>query len=305
MRQHSQRLDIVRRSKLVLTCARLLQMPSHHLLGSADAIILDLRDALDGGPLSLLAEVSQRLASLAGKGLDLFIRAPLEALPLALERLEGVRLDGVALLTPGPEAVQEADRILARYDALASTPLQIDLVVDSPAVLLCLYEVATASPRVVSLTLDEMRLQNTIGVASCQEVDQFFYPRGLALLAARLAEIQAHGLAFLPPHPDGSPPSLEERAVAARKLGLMGALCASPEEAVALNKGFTPPPQEVEWCRKALWVLEEALRHGLGSATIEGREMVDIAMLKHIRNLLQREAAICRKDAQKALALGE
>lgn len=305
MFQPAKRWDIVRRSKLLLSCTRLLETPQHHLLGNADALILDLRDALEEGSASLLEHALQRLSALAGKGVDLFVSAPREALRQALGRLQGLPLDGIALAATHPEMVQEADRLLSAFDAPGSAPLQIDLLLDSPHALLRLYDMASASPRVVSLTLDERGLLASLGVAPSPEIDQFFYPRGLALLVARLTNTQAHALAFLPPHQDGTPPSLEERAVAARKLGLMGALCTSPEEAVALNRGFTPTPQEVEWCRKALWVLEDAIRHGLGSATLEGREMVDIAMLKHIRNLLWREAAICRKDAQKAVALGE
>ncbi|GBD10772.1 Citrate lyase subunit beta [bacterium HR23] len=301
--QVSARLDIVRRSKILLDPHRLAHTPPHHLLGNADALILDLQHAPEGIPLR--DDVLHRLAHLAHYGVDMFVRAPLGDLPHALERLKGAPLSGVALSAPSPDAVREVDSLLAGYDSPGSSPLQIDLLLDSPQALLTLDATASASPRVVSITVDEEGLLRALGVPLSPEVDQFFFPRGMALLVARLHGLQAHGLAFLPPHPDGSSPSLEERAVVARKLGLMGALCHTPEEAVALNKGFTPSPEEVQWCRKALWVLEDALRHGLGSATIEGLEMVDIAMLKHIRTLLQRESALCRKDAQKAIALGE
>ncbi|MCS7206651.1 MAG: hypothetical protein NZ951_01770 [Dehalococcoidia bacterium] len=299
----SKRLDIVRRSKLLLPASALVRTPLHHLRGNADALIVDLRDALDTRPL--MEEVASRLRAVAGLGVDLFVCIPYDGLSRALDRLGGVRLDGIALSARSPSAVQEADRVLSAYDVPGTPPLQIDLFLDTPGALLNLYETATASARVVSLTVDETALAHALGITPSADIDQFFYPRGLALLVARLADVQAHGLAFVPPHADGSPPSLEERAVVARKMGLTGALCSTPEEAVILNRAFTPPVEEVQWCRKALWVLEDALRHGLGSATLDGKEMVDIAMLKHIRTLLARESAICRKDAQKAWALGE
>ena len=137
------------------------------------------------------------------------------------------------------------------------------------------------------------------GVERSLDVDQLLYPRGRAIIVARLFQVQAHSLGFV--RGELSPLAM---AAMGRKIGLRGALCFDPGDVSALNRGFRPAESETEHAHKVIEVMDEAVKNGLGSAKLPGGAMVDMAMFKHSQSLLNWDAAIREKESTKAKGSG-
>jgi len=208
----------------------------------------------------------------------------------------------VVIAVDKPEAVKAVDAALSAWEREKGLPegqLQIDLALASGQAVMDMHDLAAASSRVVSLTLDEDSLLAELGVERSLDVDQLLYPRGRAIIVARLFQVQAHSLGFV--RGELSPLAM---AAMGRKIGLRGALCFDPGDVSALNRGFRPAESETEHAHKVIEVMDEAVKNGLGSAKLPGGAMVDMAMFKHSQSLLHWDAAIREKESTKAKGSG-
>ena len=287
---------IVRRSKLVLSALRSGALEEASKCG-ADAVVLDTCFTVPG---SQQAQAKAALASLAGTskppGLEVLAWVGKEEVQEVLSPDLGGLLDGIVATVATAEDVRSLDSLLGTLESqrgLTSGKLELDLVVDTMRGLNDVDDLVNASPRVVSINLDEDALAAEMGLEPSKEEDQLFYARGRIVIIARVAQIQAHGLAFLP-----GQPTVEERATAARRVALKGAFCWRPEDAEAQNRGFGYNPDEQEYAQGQADAMQEAEKQGLGSVTFRG-VMVDMAMYKHARNVLNWSQAVNDKEAAK------
>jgi citrate lyase subunit beta/citryl-CoA lyase len=81
-----------------------------------------------------------------------------------------------------------------------------------------------------------------------------------------------------------------------RQLGYSGQMVIHPSHVPIVNEAFTPTPQEIAYHQGLLAAMEEAERQGTAAVTYEGA-MVDIAMVKTSRQLLEMARAIGALDA--------
>ncbi len=63
-----------------------------------------------------------------------------------------------------------------------------------------------------------------------------------------------------------------------------------------LNRAFSPSAEQLERARKTIELMQEALRAGRASASLDGR-MIDTPTLRRAERLLERHAAIEAKEA--------
>ena len=94
--------------------------------------------------------------------------------------------------------------------------------------------------------------------------------------------------AGLPPPIDGVCVALDEPQMLARDIdrarsqGFGGKLCIHPMQVAAVNEGFRPSDQEIEWAKRVVAIFEESTR---GVMAVNG-QMVDKAILDRARALL-------------------
>ena len=73
----------------------------------------------------------------------------------------------------------------------------------------------------------------------------------------------------------------------AKELGLEGKWAIHPSQVTLANEIFSPAAEQVEWARRLVSTMNEALAQGRGAASLDGK-MIDMAHLK-VAEIVQRK----------------
>jgi citrate lyase subunit beta/citryl-CoA lyase len=172
----------------------------------------------------------------------------------------------------------EAERGVAD-GAIALAPL-----LESAAAVLRSAEIA-AEPRVARLQVGEADLRADIGVELGDDERELLFVRSQVVLASAAAGI--------------SPPvgpvttnfrdldSLAESTRALARLGYRGRACIHPAQAAVVNDVFSPDPEQVDAARRLIESFDAAVSAGEGVMVDENGRMVDEAVIRQARRLLQ------------------
>ena len=245
-----------------------------HLRG-ADAIQLDLEDAVaPAGKPAARAALPGAIAQLAGHGVPVVVRIN-RAWRDAMADLDAAVRPGVRVITlPKVEdagRVRALDEAMGEFEAERGLPvggIGLLLLIESPAALPLLHELAGASPRVVAMTLGPEDYSLAAGCSTDAP----------ALLGPNLAVAQACAAkGLLPLGFVGSIGDFSDLATfrlkieQARQLGFRGAAVIHPAQVEILNRGFGPSADELSWAAR---VVEAAAAAGEGAFQLDGR-MID------------------------------
>ena len=258
--------SLVRRSKLLVSPLDAAALDAAAQSG-ADAVVLDLGYAASSAqkPAARLA-VDHAVQRLAACGADVlaWVDAATADDDIAACALPGVA--GIVAQVSRPEQVAELDALLAAAERSQSLPqgsFDLELALGCAHAVLDAELLAQASPRVVALSLDEEGVLADMGVEPSDDADPLLYARGRAVVAARVAGVQAHGALLVC---SGGP--LAERVRRVRLQGLRGALCTDPADVPTLNEGFAPSPAEVEQAHRVKEAVEAAVQGGQGAVAL-------------------------------------
>ncbi|HXY76368.1 MAG TPA: CoA ester lyase [Steroidobacteraceae bacterium] len=273
------------------------------LASAADALILDLEDAVDPAQLNAArAHIGRLLGSRpAGQPPELWVRVNTPASGLMREDLESVctfRMpDGIVL--PKISAAEEITEVAAQLERLeshlAAAPGSTRIVViatETPKGLLVLPRypaVLEAAPalraRLAGLTWGAEDLSTAIGALGKRDATGAFtftfqLARSACLLAAAALGVQPiDGV-----HTDlRDAPGLERELGEARRDGFTGKLAIHPDQVGAINAAFTPTDAEREHARRV--VAAFAARPGAGVASLDG-QMIDRPHLIQAQRIL-------------------
>jgi citrate lyase subunit beta/citryl-CoA lyase len=161
--------------------------------------------------------------------------------------------------------------------------------------------IACASPRVISLSLGAEDFCRDIGVEPSPNGEEQLYGRGMVVVAARVAGVQASGLTSTLAN-FGDMEGMRRSATHARTLGFRGASCIHPGMVQILNEAYSPDADAVAYARRVIEVYDAAEAEGRASVALDGK-MIDIPVVERARTLVQRADAIAALEAQKAQAL--
>ncbi len=255
----------------------------------ADAIQLDLEDSV---PLDAKREARERLpaavAQLAAHGVQVIVRINRPWLD-AIEDLRVAVRPGVRAITlPKVEdtgRVRALDELVGELEAEAGLPvgaIGFLLLIESPAALPRLHELASACPRVVAMTLGP---EDYSLAADCStDPEALMVPSMLIAQAAAAAGIRALGFvgsiaAF------GEPEAFAQRIAQARRLGFKGAQVIHPAQVPVLNELFSPSADELSWAQRVLEATERAAADGLAAFAVDGK-MVDRPIIERARRIV-------------------
>lgn len=251
------------------------------LASGADAVIIDLEDAVDPGE----KEAARHALAGAFGALDaprrarLLVRVNAAGTPwfagdvALVNELAAQGLAGVTV----PKA--ESAAALAPFAPVLGLLPLVESVNGHAAAL----ELARA-PRVVRLAFGNLDFQADAGMA-CDGADE---PE---LLPVRLDLVLASRRAGIAPPVDGVVASTGDAALItaaahrARRLGFGGKLCIHPDQVAPVHAAFTPDPAQLDWARRVL----AAARTQGGAFRLDGR-MVDAPVIR----LAQRVVAAAR-----------
>ncbi len=313
----STRIDarkIVRRSKLFVPVNREKFVEKAWTRG-ADCIILDLEDAVAPADKAAARKMVKDAIPVVNKGgAEIQVRINRE---FEEEDLDAIIIPGMDIVMipkcESPEEIQRLDDMVTRLEKKRGLPegrIQFDLLIETSRGVVNVESIAKASPRIVQLNIGQGDLSIDMGFPRLLHLnfEQYFYAENKLLYAARAANVQACGLGAQD-NVDFTSVSMGEEAMFkaclhAQLMGYLGSLIIHPGWVNAVNEGYKPAKADLEMARKVKAALDEAYAQGKGSVTVDGR-MYDVANMKHVNYILERDQAIAKREAEKAAALNK
>jgi citrate lyase subunit beta/citryl-CoA lyase len=279
-----------------------------HLRG-ADCIIMDLEDSVPEAEKEAARSLVKKSIPVVGKGggdVAVRINRPIHQATLDLEASVWPGLTCVAL--PKVESAEEI-RVrsgmieeLERRRGIEAGTVQIAVAVETALGVVKGFEIASASPRIVTIQVGAEDMTQEMGVQTSAEGRELWYARSKVLTDAYAAGVQPLGLVGVEPFTWREPEKVYDAAVNSRRLGYKGAQSIHPAPIPFLNQGFSIPREEAAIMRRALEAFEEGLEKGTASVSVDGR-MIDIASAERCRRVLARADAIAEMDEMKREAL--
>jgi citrate lyase beta subunit len=283
-----------------------LEMAEKALASAADAVFLDLEDAVApdekegarGNIVRALRELDwhDRPTLYRANALDTpyFYRDLVEVVEEAGDRLEIVMIPKVQR----PEDLHFAATLLSQIEmavGLEAGKVELEAQIESAEGLVNVDGIASATERLTALHFGpgdfaaSVRMPQT-NIGTMDEWDEaypghrFHYAMQHIVVAAR-----ARGLRALdgPVADYRDEEGLRESCLISRSLGFDGKWCIHPAQIEAVNEVFSPTEREVEWARKVVAAYEEASAAGTGAISVDG-QMIDAASIKMAQNTLDR-----------------
>ena len=298
-----------RRSSLILP-VNIPKFVERAYTRGADAIVLDLEDSVPGAEKAnarKLVKDSIPIAARGGAEVTVRVNNEPDLLEDDVDAAVHPGLDNLAI--PKAESPDQLRQIAARVDRLERARgvlpghVQFTLALETPIGLLAARELATATPRVRSMSIGVEDYCLALGVEpSADGIELLFAVSQLVTIC------RAHGI-----EPTGLVGSIagfrdlatfEGAATRARQLGCEGAGCIHPDQVVVLNRVFTPDPAKVEYARRVVEAYDAGLKQGTASVNLDGK-MVDVPVYKRALVILARADAVAATERRKAAALAK
>ncbi|MEJ2865030.1 HpcH/HpaI aldolase/citrate lyase family protein [Actinomycetospora flava] len=260
-----------------------LYVPAHRpelldkaLAGPADAVVLDLEDAVPADAKAAGREAAVQAAA-APRATPLWVRVNAVGTPWFADdvaALAGTALDGVRLPKAGdPDTVA----VLARR-----LDLPLHLLLESALGIEQAFALARAHPHVVAVSLGEADLAADLGV---RRPDALAWARQRVVVAARAAGLAAPITSVWTDLADTD--GLERDSREARDLGFFGRSVIHPRQVEPVHRAFTPSADEVAGARALLDSLTDAAGRG-ESAWVDGQgRFVDPAVVAGAHRVLE------------------
>ena len=274
----------------------------------ADAIVLDLEDAVPPQEKASARKLVQASLPLAGRGgAEVLVRVNNDPALLADDIDAAVHpgLDGLSI--PKAESAAQIRDIVARIERLERargvTPghVRLSLALETPRGLLAVEEIARSTDRIATMSVGVEDYCLELGVEPSADGLELLYPVARLVTVCKAVGVQPTGLV-------GSIAGFRDLAVfeqaaqRARQLGCEGAGCIHPDQVTVLNRVFTPEPAKVEYARRVVEAFEEGVRRGTASVNLDGK-MVDVPVYKRAQVILARAHTVAETVRRKAEAL--
>jgi citrate lyase subunit beta/citryl-CoA lyase len=251
---------------------------------SADALILDLEDAVapdakadarrQVGDAVRSGDYGERVLTIRVNGLDTAWHAD--------DITAAAAANPAAIVVPKVNSASEVQRIeQSLVDAGANPSVAIWAMIETPAAILRVAEIAAATDRLTTFVMGTNDLLSELRALHTPERTSLVGALAQCVLAAR-----AHGKTIL----DGVYNDVkDETGFAAecdqgRVLGFDGKTLIHPSQVEPCNAAFGPSEQDIEHARAVIAAFEQSLREGKGVATVNGKliENLHVADAKRV-----------------------
>jgi citrate lyase subunit beta/citryl-CoA lyase len=258
-------------------------------LGSdADAVVLDLEDAVAPNRKSEARKTAQRLLESAPPK-PVFVRVNAPGSSLAAEDLEAVagpNLFGVRL--PKAEDPQEVRRAA---ETLEGSGAIVQCLIESALGLELAFELARSHERVTGVSLGEADLAADLGA---RDEAGLLYARSRVVVASKAAGLAGPVQSVYTEVRDLD--GLRRSTREGRGLGFVGRSAIHPAQLPVINEVFTPTEGEVAEAEQLLARLEESAGEGTGAFVLEDGRFVDKAVVEGARSTLALAGRVPEED---------
>jgi citrate lyase beta subunit len=281
-----------------------LEMAENALASAADAVFLDLEDAVTpdekagarGKIVRALRELDwrRRPSLYRANALDTpyFYRDLVEIVEEAGDELDIIMVPKVQR----PEDLNVAATLLSQIElavGLEVGKIKLEAQIESAEGLVNVDAIARANNRLDALHFGPGDFAASLrmplrSIGTMDEWDEaypghrFHYAMQRIVVAARAAGLRA---VDGPVADYRDEEGLRESCLLARSLGFDGKWCIHPAQIEAVNEIFSPTKKEIEWAKKVVEAYEEASAAGSGAISVDG-QMIDAASIKMAQTTL-------------------
>lgn len=257
----------------------------------ADAIILDLEDAVSPDQKDAARIlVRNAVRALGFSGCRLIIRVnPIDTPYCALDVSSVVPLKPDMIMptkVSGPQTVKDMSHLVAQAEAacgLAEGTVGLIPLLETCEGIENAYAIAKADPRVRALFLGAEDLTSDMRAKRTKAGGEIGYSRGRIVMAARAAGVEVYDTPFTDVNDEEG--ILQDVALA-KSLGFTGKAAISPRHVEAINRAFSPTPEEIAYAQEVLEIIEEARRMGKGAIALRGK-MIDKPIVDRAKYVLE------------------
>ena len=255
----------------------------------ADALIIDLEDAVPvAGKEAARSQLGNWIRALT-ETTEVWVRInnteELLANDIAAAVLPGVK-GVVAPKVEDPDKARLIASLVADAEAATRAPpntIAILAMVETAGAVLAAAEIASC-PRVIALMVGEYDLAAELGLDPSDDMRELGPIRSAVVIACSAAGI----------NPPVAPVSTDfadldafhSSTVALRRMGYYGRAVIHPAQIAAVNEVFTPQPVAIERARRVIEIYDAALEQGRGVCVGDDGRLIDEAIVRTSRRVL-------------------
>lgn len=260
----------------------------------ADAVILDLEDSVSHAEKSAARSALRKAAEVIhAHGTDVLVRINTLDRGGAADIAAAVSRAVKAIVLPkvdSASAVLAAVELLEQEQAKSQAPEQRTWVIaqiEDVAALPLLDSIASASPRLLGMSLGSEDFSNSAGMLPTPET--LYGPNQEVVFACRRSGIQPFGFpASIAEYADTQ--AFKRTAKRAVEMGMVGAFCIHPAQVETLNNAFAPSPELAAQARSLLAAFATAQAQGRAAIEHQG-VMVDLPVASRAQAVIRRYEA--------------
>lgn len=256
----------------------------------ADCIVMDLEDTL---PISQKDEgrlaTAKALKEMDFRGKEKVVRINGLDTPYALADLEAIlpaMPDAIRLpKCEREEYVLRLDEILSRFEAengLEKDTIGIILMLETPMGILNSYELASCCKRIwaIGIGLEDLTTSMQINRRYELKSQQMLYARQKVVMAGRAAGVQVLDSSTLLDDPE----FILADCIDSRNMGFDGRSMVNVEHTSAINRGYSPSEEEIDWANHIISVYQNA--HENAGEPYYNKLYVDIPVVTKAEQIL-------------------
>lgn len=258
---------------------------------NADVICLDLEDSVPGSDKESARQmIVEALETRSEFKSEVYVRINSLASGMAQEDLKAAVQKGIhGIVIPKVGDAGEVGELakliteLERKHGIKNDTVEMMPSIESAKGVVNAYKIASASPRVSALVFGVFDFLFDMGLDYVESGVEYGYARAKVPVDARAAGVYAIDSIWQKiDDVDG----LVRDATVGMKLGYKGKSIIHPSQIEQVHKIFVPNKEEVEWARKVVDALGEAMSKGKGAVRLEGK-MIDAVHYKRAKTLLE------------------
>jgi len=257
---------------------------------NADIICLDLEDSVPMNDKESARQlVSDALKARSEFASEVYVRTNSFDSGLAQDDLKAVVQQGInGIVVPKVNDANEVFELskwisnLEHEQSIKEGMIEMMPSIESAKGVVNAYKIASASPRVSALVFGVFDFLFDMGLEYVEDGIEYSYARAKVPVDARAAGVYAIDSIW---QKIDDVNGLIKDATTSMKLGYKGKSIIHPSQIEPVHKIFVPNKEEVEWARKVVDALSDAMKKGTGAMRLEGK-MIDAVHYKRAKVLL-------------------
>jgi citrate lyase subunit beta/citryl-CoA lyase len=251
-----------------------------------NGIILDLEDAVaPDKKYEARFMVRNMLRTIDFYGAERMVR--INQIPMGLEDLKYIVPHNVNLILipkcESAEQIKQVEAEIAKLKPFNNNPIYFMPIIESALGIEKAFEIALASPNVVSLAIGLEDYTADMGVKRTNEGNESLYARTRLVNACKAAKIQPIDSVF---SDISDMEALATNVKNSKSLGFEGMGCIHPRQIKVIHDNFAPESEEIEKAKKIVNAFHIAKEQGLGVVSL-GSKMIDAPVVKRAEKVIK------------------